>query len=56
MNLSEPIVKIYLYKCDVDELLDSAPPEDSMSWNVMTRAQRNLFDALQRASVDDETS
>jgi len=48
------IMVIYLYRRDVDAILETAPPKDSPLWNEMNDSQQNLVDALENAQVDIE--
>lgn len=46
------ILKIHMYRRDVEEILENAPPKDSPLFEKLTNAQQNLIDALEHAEVE----
>lgn len=49
MGQPNDVMKIYLYRRDVDAVLATAPPKTSPLWNELNESQRNLIEAFELA-------
>ena len=54
IHTTSDVMVIYLYRRDVDAILDTAPPKDSPLYNELNDTQQNLIDALENAEVWDD--